>query len=76
MKQILSAIVYLHDQGIVHRDLKAENLLFENEAEDALIKLIDFGVSTKIKGTTKMKETLGTVRMAINLTPLALLYSP
>jgi calcium-dependent protein kinase len=42
----MGAVSYLHDKGIVHRDLKAENLLFENEKEDANLKLIDFGVST------------------------------
>jgi calcium-dependent protein kinase len=61
MKQLLSAIVYLHSQGIVHRDLKPENLLFENETDEANLKLIDFGVSTKFEGGQKMKETIGTV---------------
>lgn len=63
MKQILSSINYLHEKGFVHRDLKAENLLFENLSEEANLKLIDFGVSTNFRpGTSeKMKETLGTV---------------
>ena len=65
MRQILSCVHYLHSKGIVHRDLKAENLLFENETDEANLKLIDFGVSTKFDSgknkKKKMRETLGTV---------------
>lgn len=60
LEQILSALVYLHSKDIVHRDIKAENLLFENREPDSPLKLIDFGVSTKYVDSKKMKETLGT----------------
>ena len=40
--QILSAVKYCHSQGVVHRDLKAENLLLDSEGS---IKLADFGFS-------------------------------
>lgn len=36
---------YMHDRRIVHRDLKLENVVFENEHPDAIIKVIDFGLS-------------------------------
>jgi len=42
---ILDAIAYCHNVNVVHRDLKPENFLFKTEAEDADIKIIDFGLS-------------------------------
>ena len=48
-KQIMSAICYCHSQGIAHRDLKMENVLFLDKTEDSPIKIIDFGLSQYIQ---------------------------
>mmetsp|Transcript_6191 Transcript_6191/g.18736 ORF Transcript_6191/g.18736 Transcript_6191/m.18736 type:complete len:510 (+) Transcript_6191:150-1679(+) len=47
LRQILDAVQYCHslDPPVVHRDLKPENFLFRDKAEDAPIKVIDFGLS-------------------------------
>lgn len=45
VRDILDAIKYCHEKGIVHRDLKPENFLFLTEADDAPVKIIDFGLS-------------------------------
>lgn len=60
IKQVLSGINYMHHNSIVHRDLKPENLLLENNRPDALIKIIDFGLSTHFVSATKMKDKIGT----------------
>ena len=45
VKQMLSAVRYLHSRGIIHRDLKLENFLFSSGAADSELKMIDFGLS-------------------------------
>ena len=47
LKQILDAVHYCHSlkPPVVHRDLKPENFLFLSKADDAPIKVIDFGLS-------------------------------
>lgn len=45
MRQLLSAIAYLHDNNVCHRDLKPENILLKSKDDITMIKIIDFGIS-------------------------------
>jgi 5'-AMP-activated protein kinase catalytic alpha subunit len=45
-RQIVSAVIYMHALGLVHRDLKLENILIDEAAQINQVKLIDFGFAT------------------------------
>jgi calcium-dependent protein kinase len=55
MAQILSAVAYLHEAGITHRDVKPENVLLKFEDNVKSIKLIDFGISLKKDELTQIR---------------------
>ncbi|NWJ05722.1 HUNK kinase, partial [Crypturellus undulatus] len=56
-RQILSAVEHLHCHGIVHRDLKIENFLLD---ENNNIKIVDFGLSNTAKFVGLSQELLNT----------------
>ena len=44
--QVIQAMLYCHSRGVVHRDLKLENVLFwRNDEDDMTVKVIDFGIA-------------------------------
>eukprot|EP01083_Nonionella_stella_P000491 1390_1 len=59
-KQILDALDYMQQNNICHLDLKPDNIMFESDAEDAKIKLIDFGMAQVVPRLKKMKQVVGT----------------
>nr|CCA26775.1 predicted protein putative [Albugo laibachii Nc14] len=64
IRKILNAVAHCHDRGICHRDLKPENCLFETNAEDADLKVIDFGLScmdNSVTGENVMKTRVGSI---------------
>ncbi len=52
MREVASALAFLHGVGVVHADLKPENLLLcSKKREDGTVKLIDFGCAMVQKGS-------------------------
>lgn len=59
MRDMLSAVNYLHENGIVHRDLKLENFLFEDHNSNSPLILIDFGLSKHVSAQERLTQKVG-----------------
>ncbi|XP_038607409.1 myosin light chain kinase, smooth muscle [Tachyglossus aculeatus] len=59
MKQISEGVQYIHKQGIVHLDLKPENIMCVNKT-GTRIKLIDFGLARRLENAGSLKVLFGT----------------
>lgn len=66
LRQILGATAYCHARGVIHRDLKPDNILYASKAADSAIKIIDFGLADFLQrlraaSTGKPMERAGTL---------------
>ena len=60
MKQLTSAIAHAHENGIIHRDIKPQNILIDHYGN---IKVTDFGIAMALSSTTitQTNSLLGSV---------------
>lgn len=56
--QVCAAVHHAHEQGVVHRDLKAGNVLVTPEGR---VKVLDFGIAMAIDGAEVPGEVMGTL---------------
>ena len=68
MRQIVSGVKYIHEKGIIHRDLKLDNILVKFYSEDDFnkynmmkthVKISDFGISARLGEGELAHTTLG-----------------
>ncbi|PRP86904.1 putative protein kinase [Planoprotostelium fungivorum] len=52
IREMLETLAFLHSKGIVHRDIKLENILCHSEGEEGRIKICDFAFARQIYGGT------------------------
>ncbi|KAG8139557.1 hypothetical protein E2320_002322, partial [Naja naja] len=73
MRQILQGVSFLHQNNIVHLDLKLQNILLTCESPLEEIRIIDFGLSRIMKNNEELREIMGTPEY---VAPEILSYDP
>ncbi len=66
LKQIASALDYAHSRGVIHRDIKPGNIMFDNQGS---AYLTDFGIARLIEASTKLTSTGATLGTPLYMSP-------
>lgn len=66
MRQLLTALAFVHESGLVHRDVKPANVFLSDSPEGAAVRLLDFGLAkfaapeSDEKALTRAGQVFGT----------------
>ncbi len=64
--KVLEILSYIHSQGVIHRDIKLDNIIYDSESGE--VSLIDFGIS-KIMGQTTGITNVGLMGTITHMAP-------
>ena len=55
----METVQHVHQLGVMHRDIKPENFLLTSAADDAALKLCDFGLSAFFRPGDRLRHIVG-----------------
>lgn len=56
--QVLNALNYIHLSGIVHKNIRPDNIIFDSKSPDAILRISDFGFPWKIEEMLKTYKSV------------------
>jgi len=59
--QVGCGLKYLNGFGIIHRDIKPDNIMIDTKGEETIVKIADFGFSKVMSQSEKATESYGTI---------------
>jgi serine/threonine protein kinase len=61
LRELLDAVAHMHAHGIVHRDLKLENLVFGKSGDISTVTIVDFGLAKAALARERLEGVTGTL---------------
>lgn len=61
VKSVASAVQYMHTYGIIHRDIKPDNIVLTSLAEESDVKIVDFGLAQIFGPNELSDDSVGTL---------------
>ncbi|GAX85949.1 hypothetical protein CEUSTIGMA_g13365.t1 [Chlamydomonas eustigma] len=62
LKSLMLFLAHMHSKGIAHMDIKPENIMFDAEGTNGVVKIIDFGAAQYVQPDETINDAFGTVR--------------
>src|SRR5690242_20212417 len=51
LRGVLAGLAHAHERGVVHRDIKPDNIFLSRKDGDIVVKILDFGIAKLVAGT-------------------------
>jgi|AGTN01.1.fsa_nt_gi Serine/threonine protein kinase len=67
--QICDAMDYAHANGVIHRDLKPDNVMLANDVHADFVKILDFGIAKSLDASVSLTKTGQMVGSPVYMSP-------